>query len=309
VIAGAAGARGPRARGAAAVLVLAVWHGEAAAGVDDATLSAALTLARRNGVAGRLAAVYRDRLGDEAEAARWRRRRYRRNLRVAVGCLAAAGVRPILIKEEPDGAGEYGDFDLLVDPAEWSSAVAGLRRWAVVEERARLEPGKLLLHPLEGPAAHLHRRVGWLGVTILATADVRATAVADRELACDRPGSACAGAILLAEALFQTLTLTASQLLTLQRLVESGADGAAGRLAAGGGWGRSFQGVLDVGLVALAELRAGRPVRLPVPLPSGLAAAAGWEHAVHLARRRRWPSAARELALRGPLVLAKRRRR
>jgi hypothetical protein len=294
---------------AARELVVAVaWAGGPAPAADDATLAAAVALARRNQVEGRLAAAYPDRLAGELARVREAAGAFARNLAQAAGRLAAAGVTPVLIKADPAEAYVYTNFDLVVGDDGWAAAVAALVPWAAGTSAYWLEPDKLLVHPADGPAAHLHRSVAWFGIPVVLTDRLRARARPATGGDWRVPGPVDALRITCAHAVFQNLAFDLSELRGLRGpLGDADLVAAARAEAAAEGWRRGFEAAVATATVAMHRLDQGRPVPLPVPLGALAGLAAGTEHALHLAAAGRPWLAARELALRGPLVAAKRR--
>jgi hypothetical protein len=291
------------------LLVAVAWAGETAPAVDDATLAAAVALARRNQVEGRLAGAYPDRLAGELARVREATAAFRRNLEQAAGRLQAAGVTPVLIKADPAEAYVYTNFDLVVGNDGWPAAVAALTPWGARTSAYWLERDKLLVHPADGPAAHLHRSVAWFEVPVVPTRRLRARALPTGDGAWWLPAPVDALRITCAHALFQNLGFDLSELRSLRRQLADGDLVEAARAeAAAEGWRRGFEAAVTTAVQAIGRLDQGRTVRLPVPLEVPASLAAGLEHAAHLAVHGRLGLAARELTLRGPLVAAKRRR-
>jgi hypothetical protein len=290
------------------VLLAAAWRGLACEGVGDDVLEAALRLARRNGVQGHLARHYPDRLASEMAAVAGSSQRFRRNLADVATRLRGAGVEPILIKCDPADDFVYSNFDLVVGEQGWQPALDALKGWGVRQSSHPLEPDKLIVHPPEGPAAHLHRHVSWFGVTVVEAGALRAAATSSPQFDVLLPAPVDALRLLLAHAAFQNLAIDLSELRTERRLLDSGVDVAAVRSAAiEEGWGWAFDLTLTAVRCAIRAIDADVPPRLPVALPSLGSMLAGLRHAGQVARRR--PAMAlREVALRGPLVIAKTRR-
>jgi hypothetical protein len=292
------------------LLAAVAWNGEPAPRVDEATLTAAVALARRNQVQGRLAGAYPDRLAGELARVQQAAAAFRRNLEQAAGRLEAAGVAPVLIKADPAEAYVYTNFDLVVGDDGWAAALAALAPWGTRTSRYWLERDKLLVHPPHGPSAHLHRSVAWFEVPVVPTGRLRARALRSGDGAWWRPGPVDELRITCAHAVFQNLAFDLAELRGLRRqLADDELVVAARAEAAAEGWRRGFEAAVTTASRAIARLDQGRPVPLPVPLAVPASLAAGLDHAAHLASGGRLALAARELALRGPLVAAKRRSR
>ncbi|QGV78002.1 lipopolysaccharide biosynthesis protein [Streptomyces ficellus] len=298
------------------LLTDAVWHGLARR-ADDQLLRRALVLAQRNRVAGRLARRYPDRLAGPLADADRANDRLRANLAAATGLLTAAGVPAVVIRADADGGHGRDDFDLVVPEDRWSAADRALTGWYRHRSRYWLERStKVLLEPVDGgPAAHLHRTVSWYGVPVIPTGDLFARAVphhgdgdrdGGRRLV---PDPADQLRIRLAHALFRNQTLDLSDLLAIRPLLTPGVTARAQRAAEREGWPLALRAALTAATDAIERLDRGQTVRLPLPLPVPLSLRAGLEHAGGLLRSGRRGPAARELALRVPLVLAKKLRR
>jgi len=149
--------------------------------------------------------------------------------------------------------------------------------------------------------------VSWFGVPVL-RADRLLARAQRRPDGCLGPAPADELRIWLAHALFQELMLTMSELFTVRGLLAPEVVAEARAEAAGEGWVAGFDGVLTIARAAIARLDRGQPLRLPVPVPVTLSLRTGAEHARHLHLRGQTRAAAREAALRVPLVIAKRRR-
>lgn len=292
---------------ASAVLLAAAWRGERLDGVDAGALDAALQLARRNHVAGLLARAYSAELSEELARVEAGNAATRRNLAAVSRLLRGRGVVPVLVKFDANLDSEYSNFDVVCGSQGFATAVDALGDWAVSTSTHPLERDKLLMHPPEGPAAHLHRHLSWFGVTVI-------TAERLREGAVEGPGgflvpsAATALRSHVAHACFQNLGVELDELLTLRSLLQPSTVADAQAAAASEGWGRSFTAAVAAIGDAVRRLDAGLPVRLPLRLPLGVAAASGWEHALAQARGGHAGAALREAALRAPLLLAKRRR-
>jgi hypothetical protein len=216
------------------------------------------------------------------------------------------------VKTDPRRDFEYGNFDLVVGDDGWSAAQRALEPWGERSTRYRLERStKLIVHPASGPAAHLHRWLSWFDLPLMDTERLRAGSRPGPVAGLRVPGPADDYRSLLAHALFQNLAVDLADLLCLRDLLhEAEGDGTdliadASRASDAEGWGQAFRAAHRSVTAALADLDAGRPTRLPLPLPLRTAIRAGTEHARHLARTARPGAAARELALRAPLVVRK----
>lgn len=289
-------------------LVNAVWRGLPPDEPDDRTLAAALVVARRNEVSGRLARACPERLAEELRAVAAASRAFREALSAASGRLAAAQVPHVLIKADPSGDHVYGNFDLVVAPGGWDRAIAALDGWAVRRSVHPLEREKLLLHPADGPAAHLHRSVSWFDVPVLTAEELLRDAVPSPDgpwRVPDPPGTLL---VALAHVAFQTLELTLAELLALRPLLTEPVVAQARERAAAGGWAAGFELAVAEARELARRLDAGRPARLPHPLPVALSCRVGVEHAAAGWATGRRLSAARELGLRPVLIAAKRRR-
>lgn len=290
------------------ILVRTCWLGQAVAGVSDDELAATLRLARRNDVEAGVVRAYAARLPVELAALEKAVAGYRENLGESCRRLAEAGVRAILIKATPDEDFTYSNFDLVVGDDGWGRAVEALRSWVVRTSQYPLERGtKLLLYPATGPAVHLHREVAWFDIPAIPTAGLRAEAVAARGVDCLLPSQVDALRILVAHAAFQNLALSLGDLLAFRRLADEGTLADAMRSAELEGWGRGFRSAARTASQAMRRLDRLEATRLPAPLSLSDTLVGGVGHALHLAGTRRFAAAARELALRGPLVAAKRR--
>jgi hypothetical protein len=291
------------------LLTAVAWTGRPGPAAAEATLAAAVALARRNQVEGRLAAAYPERLAGELARVREATGAFAHNLAEAARRLAAAGVTPVLIKADPAEAYVYTNFDLVVGDDGWAAAVAALAPWGSRTSAYWLERDKLLVHPADGPAAHLHRSVAWFGIPVVPTDRLRARARPAGGGLWRVPDPVDALRITCAHAVFQNLAFDLSELRGLRGpLADADLVAAARDEAAAEGWRRGFEAAVATATVAIGRLDRGRPVPLPVPLAGLAGLAAGAEHALHLAARGHPVLAGRELALRGPLVAAKRRR-
>jgi hypothetical protein len=166
---------------------------------------------------------------------------------------------------------------------------------------------KTFLYPPVGPALHLHAAVSWFDVPLVPTQELLARASMNGH-GCLSPAPADRLRIWLAEALFQELSINLSELVAVRELLHPEVIRPARDHADGEGWRGGFDGALAAANAAIDRLDRGLPVRLPVVLPVPLSVRAGAEHAYHLARAGNIAAAAREAALRLPLIIAKRRR-
>jgi glycosyltransferase involved in cell wall biosynthesis len=224
-------------------------------------------------------------------------RSFRKNLSDATQRLHGAGVTPVLIKAEADGPRTYSNFDLVVGEDGWDPGIAALDGWTSRTSSHPLEPDKILLHPVAGPAAHLHRDVAWFGVPVIAATSVRSRATPSPEGAWLVPAREDALRIAVAHAAFQNVWFEPDDLETIRARLDPPTVAAAMALAGEEGWSRSFRRALH------AAVTADGPVRVP----RVAAAMVAGEHAMHLWRIGRRSTALRELALRFPLLIAKRR--
>lgn len=289
------------------ILVRTCWLSRPVPDASDDALVAALQLARRNEVEAPFVRAYADKLRDEMAEIDAGIAAYHRNLGEACELLARAGVRPILIKALPDDDYTYTNFDVVVGDDGWDRSVEALRPWAVSTSRYPLERRtKLLLYPPAGPAAHLHREVAWFDIPAIPTADLRAGAAPAQGVDCLLPSDVDALRILLAHAIFQNLALSLGELLTLRRLSEEAAVVAAAQQRAEvEGWGIGFRSAVRTARRTMDRLDRLEYVRLPVPLSIPASVVGGATHALHLLKARDVAASVRELALRGPLVVAK----
>jgi hypothetical protein len=296
-------------RRGSAVLTAAVWHGRRLV-EPGPELEAALRLARRNQVHGELARVYPDALGAELERVTQGNAEFRRRLGEAVTRLRTAGVDPVLIKCDPAADFVYSNFDLVVGADGWTRSLEALDGWAAHASGHRLEPDKLILHPPTGPAAHLHRDASWFGVVAVEAGRLRQHARREPATGVLRPDPSDELRLLVAHAVFQNLAFDLGELLAIRAELARGADpGEARRRSAADGWGRGFAAAYAVARRTMEALDRMEPVDLPAGLPPLASLRDGVLHAAHLLRDGRAAMGLRELALRGPLVGAKLRRR
>ena len=293
---------------ALSLLTEVVWRGK----VPDATpaeLDSALTLARRNQVEGSLALAYPQQLSHVLAEVRVADELLARNIRQVTGRLRQAGISSILIKYRESCDSVRADFDLVVARPQWDGTFCALAGWYVHRSTYWLERStKTFLYPPVGPALHLHAAVSWFGVPVLPTQHLLARANMNGH-DCLSPESADQLRIWLAHALFQELSLNLSELAAVRDLLQPEVIKSARDHADREGWRRGFDGALAVATGAIDRLDRGLPGTLPVALPVPLSVSAGAEHARHLQRTRNLRAAAREAALRIPLVIAKRRKR
>lgn len=277
---------------------------------DPLALRPALELARRNRVDATftraLEPIFQD-LTEEVRRVGEREAAFRSNLAEAAARIRRAGTTPVLIKADSARDLAYGNFDLVVGDDGWDRAVSALRGWGMREERHPLEPDKLIVHPPLGPAVHLHRRVSWFGVPVIDAHALAARARDDDSAPWIVPAPEHDLLIVVAHAAFQNLAFDLADLMEIRDLLRAGSALPAHVLAVDGGWPNGFRAALDVAREAIDALEREEDVALPVPLPARVSLATGLEHAWNLWRSGRREGAVREVALRGPLVLAKRR--
>jgi O-antigen/teichoic acid export membrane protein len=285
-----------------------VWRGK----VPDAApaaLERAMTLARRNQVEGSLALAYPRQLSPVLAEVRVAGELLTRNIRQVTDRLQQAGIPSALIKYRESSEYVHSDFDLVVARQHWDAAFAALAGWYVHRSTYWLERStKTFLYPPVGPALHLHAAVSWFGVTVLPTEQLLAGASMNGH-DCLSPVPADRLRIWIAHAIFQELSLNLSELMAVRELLQPDVIKVARCHADREGWRGAFDGGLAVATGAIYRLDRGLPVTLPAALPLPLSIRAGAEHARHLALTRNISAAAREAALRVPLVIAKRRKR
>ncbi len=290
-------------------LVRTVWSPTAVPDAPPRLLRAALELARRNDVDGAFVRARPAELPRELAELERAVVAYRANLATASDLLSDADVEPILIKATPWDDVTYSNFDLVVGDDGWDRSVAALAPWVVRTSRYPLERAtKLLLYPPAGPAVHLHRSVAWFDVPAIPTATLRARAARPEGWACLLPAPVDALRIQLAHAVFQNQALSLGELLAIRPWLTGDTLGEARGLARQEGWGLGFDTAARTGIEAIRRLDRLEPFPLPARLPVVGSLVAGLEHAAHLVRSGRPATAAREVALRGPLLAAKRRR-
>jgi hypothetical protein len=154
---------------------------------------------------------------------------------------------------------------------------------------------------------HLHAAVCWFDVPLVPTRELLARASMNGH-GCLSPAPADRLRIWLAEALFQELSINLSALVAVRELLRPEVIEAARDHTGREGWHGGFDGALAAVTDAIYRLDLGLPVRLPLTLPVPLSVRAGAEHAYHLARAGHIAAAARQAALRLPLIIAKKRR-
>jgi hypothetical protein len=293
------------------ILRAAVWndlptHRE----VSVANLGAAWKLAVLNEVGGDFARRYPQQFAQHAEYAAFEAERYRVRLAEAADLLASAEVPGVLIKTRLGQGDAYSNFDLVVGPDRIRTAVAALGSWAVRTETHPLEPDKVLMHPADGPAAHLHQHVGWFGIPIIPGSQIVARADVGDGRSWLLPDAADDLRTYVAHAAYQNLASPLRELLAVRDHLENPITVATATQRAGEeGWGRTFSVTLTVLTDAVRALDARETPVLPVRLPLSKAAFAGWEHAWTSLQGGSVAIGLRELALRGPLMAAKVRRR
>lgn len=293
---------------ARALVARAAWNGGRPE-ADPLTLRLALDIARRNRVQGRLARSYPDLLGAEIRRVAQEDSSFLRNLEEVSALLRDAGIRPVLIKLDPGEDAVYSNFDLVVGDDGWEPAIRALSVWGRRNGRHPLEPGKLLVHPRRGPAAHLHRSVEWFGVPVIPTKVLRAGARRRPGRSWLVPANEEELRILLAHAAFQNLEMDLCDLLTLRRLLVRTSPASARGEARREGWADAFDLALDTARRAMHQLDLGEVPPLPVPLPFTRSLLAGFHHGVRLLRTGARSAGTRELLVRVPLLVAKRARR
>jgi hypothetical protein len=289
------------------MLVRAVWLDSPPPVGGRPELEGALRVARRNGVEGRLARAYPKLLRSELARANERAAAFRGNLAESTRRLLGAGVQPVLIKASGDDY-TYSNFDLVVGDEAWTRAIEALEGWGSRYSTHPAEPGKVLVHPDAGPAAHLHREVSWFGVPVISSQRLmsRSTRVEGETWWLAKPEDELR--ITFAHAAFQNLALELGELISVRDLLRPPTLEQARAEAKSEGWGHGFERVLAIAFAAKRRLDTGEALSLPVPLPLSGSLAIGLEHAAHLWRLRERRLAARETALRMPLIAAKRRR-
>ena len=299
----------PEDQRALEVVVAAAWNGRRLEGVDQRVLRNALRLARSHQVEEPVTRLYADSVPDHAlRRLDLQAQLFAANLLDATSKLAKAGVRPLLIKADPRRVYEYDNFDLVVGADGWDCAVRTLAEWSTRRAVHPLEPGKMLLYPACGPAAHLHREVSWFGIPAFSTERLRAGAVDSAGLPYLLPAPADSLRLWVGHAVFQNLAFLLSELLSLRELLTPSLVAEASRGAAQDGWQDAFSCAVDLAEAAVVDLDRGVLPRLPVTIPPGEGLLMGWRHSVHLLRVGRPVKALRELLLRPVLVIAKVRR-
>ncbi|MFG2640442.1 hypothetical protein ACGFYP_05645 [Streptomyces sp. NPDC048370] len=304
------------------LLADAVWRGDPPSASDD-ELRAALAVARRNRVEGRLARACPRQLAPTVDAVSEATRLFRRNLVASTEQLAHAGIPTVLIDDDPNGDHVDGTFDLVVPPDRRKAARTALdgryakrstySTYSTYSTSSTCWPRRSAPAPLErpeGPCAHLHTSVAWFGVPVIAADRLFAHAVPDRDgRAWLVPCPADRLRIRLAHGLFTNLALDLSDLVALRELLAPEILAEARTQAAREGWFSGGGQALACAMEAMARLDRGELVRLPLPLPVATSLRTGAEHAGHLLTRGRAGAAACEVALRVPLVVTERLRR
>ncbi|MDT9692806.1 hypothetical protein Q5762_31715 [Streptomyces sp. P9(2023)] len=292
------------------LLVDAVWRGDPPPASDE-DLAAALDVARGNQVEGRLARAYSRQLATTLDAVSDATRLFRRNLVESTDRLGAADIPTVLIKADLSGDLVHRNFDLVVPTDRWKAAQEALHGWYVKRSTHWLERStSVLLEPPDGPPAQLHTSVARCGVPVMATARLFAHAVPDHDgRAWLVPCPADRLRIWLAHGLFRNQSLDLSELLALRDLLAPEVVAEARTQTAREGWSAGGDRVLDLATEAMAALDRGEYVRLPLPLPVTTSLRTGVEHAGHLLTHGRASTAAREVALRVPLVVTEHLRR
>ncbi len=289
-------------RSALQTVLDAVWPGRTPS--PDPPLASALALARANQVHGALARRHPGELAGELERVQRATATFATALAEATALLQAHDVHPVLIKCVPGTDHVYSNFDLVVGDA-LPEALTALSGWGVRTSRHPLERTKVLVHPVDGPAAHLHREASWWDVPCVDGAVLRARAMDTGTW--HVPAEVDQLRIWVAHALFQNLAVDLAELLALRPLLEPGLVEQAAAACRREGWERGFRCVVEVVERAIEMLDDGAVIPVPVRLPLRASAALA-EHVRHLAGTHRPRAAGREMALRGPLVLAKLRR-
>jgi O-antigen/teichoic acid export membrane protein len=290
------------------LLVDAVWRRRVRPAAD-ALVQDALTQARRNRVEGLLARAYPRQLEEVVSRVQEASESFRHNLCQVAERLQTAGIPAVLIKADVQHDYVYGNFDLVVRAEHWPAARAALEDWYVHRSTYWLERStKLLLEPRSGPSAHLHTAVSWFGVPVIGPTGLFDRAVPDDTHPWLVPHPAEQLRIWLAHAVFQNLALDLSELLALRDLLAPDVVAEAERGAAREGWATGFGGAFQTAVETMHMLDRGLDAQLPVPLPVALCLRAGAQHARHLLYQGRRRTAMREMMLRVPLVVAKRRK-
>jgi O-antigen/teichoic acid export membrane protein len=292
----------------ASLLTDAVWRGSAPVATKP-QLRAALALARRNHVEGRLASAYPEQLSHVAAEVRIARGLFARNLAQVTSRLGAADIPAVLVKGDLPDDCVRNDFDLVVAERHWDGTFTALAGWYVHSSTYWLErTTKALLFAPVGPALHLHTGISWFGVPVVPTEELLGRADGNGH-GCLSPAPVDELRIWLAHAMFQNLALDLSELFAVRdllrpKLIEAGREAAARE-----GWRTGYDMAVDAARSAIDRLDGGAPLGLPVPLPLPLSLRAGAEHAYHMHLRGQHLAASRAAALRVALVAAKQRRR
>jgi hypothetical protein len=288
------------------LLSAVLWRGEPAAALDDPTSDALWAAASRNGVEGETLAAFGQDLAAVRQDVEARTDAFRRNLMSSTARLRAAGLAPLLIKADPSSAYVYSNFDVVLERQHWPAALAALGDWLKSTRQYPFEREKLFLVPDEGPALHLHASISWYDIPSLSTALARERARSATDDGWLRPCPVDELKILVAHIGFQTLAPTLSEVLHYRKMGAELTEEAATE-ARREGWGAVFAMVAARLTVLATLLDAGEAPALPTALPAARSIAVGVAHAGALARHGQQRAAARALALRVPLVLAKQR--
>jgi O-antigen/teichoic acid export membrane protein len=292
----------------ASLLTDAVWRGSAPAATKP-QLRAALALARRNHVEGRLASAYPEQLSHVAAEVRIARGLFARNLAQVTGRLGEADIRAVLVKGDLPDDCVRNDFDLVVEERHWDGTFTALAGWYVHSSTYWLErTTKALLFPPVGPALHLHTGISWFGVPVVPTEELLGRSGGNGH-GCLSPAPVDELRIWLAHAMFQNLALDLSELFAMRDLLSPELIEAGREAAAREGWRTGYDVAVTAARSAIDRLDGGAPLGLPVPLPLPLSLRAGAEHAYHMHLRGQHLAASRAAALRVALVAAKQRRR
>lgn len=282
------------------------WRGVPPPDLGERGLAKAVAFATRNQVQGVLARAYRDRLREVDTEVGDMTAVFVRNLVTVIGRLEAAAVEPVLIKLAPGGDHVYSNFDLVVGDR-WRESLDALSGWYRRESRHALEPDKLLLHPVDGPAAHLHQSVSWFGVPVIEAERLRDRAIVGAT-GLREPCAADALRVWLAHAAFQNLAFDISELLAVRNLLQEEVVAEASNLARAEGWYAAYCHTLKLARAAIDALDNGRPTAMPVPLTAATSLAVVREHPRHLLNTGRGQAARREVMIRLPLAVMKRTR-
>ncbi|MGY1914997.1 hypothetical protein [Blastococcus sp. SYSU DS0973] len=285
-------------------VIAAAWPGRNPAEFDPDRVEQVRALAKLNQVEGAVARHYRDWLSDDVATVDEATAAFDANLEEAATLLDLAGIRPILIKCVPGVDHVYSNFDLVVGDS-LPEAVQALAGWGIRTSTHPLEHSKVLVYPAAGPAAHLHTAAAWWDVPAVDTERLRARATGTGPWLI--PAESDQLRIWVAHAVFQNLAFDLSELLALRSLLRQDVIDAAALECRREGWEGPYRRALRVAERTVDMLDRGENPPLPVALPvrDSLAIA---EHVRYLATAGQPRAALRELVLRAPLVLAKKRR-